>query len=180
VRVRNKILAFATLPMLAAPSCGGPAEHNIPDAVCGTRIDPHLTRTLVKSAINWHEYNRVDRGEAITAPCLVLSGSEVILSFRFSWRPVETDLMYLAKNTGSVSGIRDPRSITFTYKTVVGMDGAISTTSCKTKGSNYFTLTLQLPQIKLTDQTHRKDIEKFMRAYFPATVKTLGCRDATR
>ncbi|WP_189703390.1 hypothetical protein [Streptomyces anandii] len=68
-----------------------------------------------------------------------------------------------------------PRSITAPYKTVIGTDGAIATTPCKTKGGEYFTLTLQLPQIKLMDQTHRNDIEKFMRAYFPATVKTLGC-----
>ncbi|MFI1534398.1 hypothetical protein [Streptomyces anandii] len=57
----------------------------------------------------------------------------------------------------------------------MGTNGAVSTTSCETSGGEYFTLTLQLPQIKLTDGTHRKDIERFMRAYFPATVKTLGC-----
>ncbi|MFH8767820.1 hypothetical protein [Streptomyces sp. NPDC017958] len=124
----------------------------------------------------WHEYSRVDRAQAVTAPCLALAGSDVMLSFRFSWRPVATDLMYLAEDTGVVSGITDPRSISFGYKTIVGTDGAISQAPCETKGGNYFTLTLQLPQIKLTDQTHRKDIEKFMRAYFPATVKTLGCK----
>ncbi|MFL4948729.1 hypothetical protein ACJ6WE_15445 [Streptomyces sp. MMS24-I31] len=78
-------------------------------------------------------------------------------------------------NTGSVSGVTAPRSIAAPYKTVIGTDGAISTTPCKTKGGNYFTLTLQLPQIKPMDQSHRKDIEHFMRAYFPATVATLRC-----
>ncbi|WP_336116423.1 hypothetical protein [Streptomyces sp. PTD9-10] len=99
-----------------------------------------------------------------------------MLSFRFSWRPVATDLMYLAKDTGAVSGVTGPRYISFAYKTIIGTDGAISQAPCKTKGGNYFTLTLQLPQINPTDQTHRKDIEKFMRAYFPATVETLGCK----
>ncbi len=84
--------------------------------------------------------------------------------------------MYLATDTGSTSGIRQPRGIDFTYKTIVGTDGAISIAPCKTKRGNYFTLTLQAPQMPLTDQTHRKDIERFMRAYFPATLKTLGCR----
>ncbi|SOD84447.1 hypothetical protein SAMN06272765_1827 [Streptomyces sp. Ag109_G2-15] len=83
--------------------------------------------------------------------------------------------MYLATGTGAVSGVSSPRPIDYRYKTIVGTDGAISQAPCKTKGGNYFTLTLQLPQIKLTDQTHRKDIEKFMRAYFPATIRTLGC-----
>jgi hypothetical protein len=99
----------------------------------------------------------------------------VVLGFRFSWRDIETNLMYLAKNTGSVSRVTEPRSIDFTYKTIVGTDGAISIAPCKTKRGSYFTLTLQLPQVKLMDQTHRRDIEKFMRAYFPATIKTLGC-----
>lgn len=84
--------------------------------------------------------------------------------------------MYLAKNTGSVSRVTEPRSMDSTYKTIVGTDGAISIAPCKTKGGKYFTLTLQVPQIRLMDHTHRKDIEKFMRAYFPATLKTLGCR----
>ncbi len=86
--------------------------------------------------------------------------------------------MYLATDTGSVSGVREPREIDFAYKTIVGADGAISIAPCKTKGGDYFTLTLQVPQIRLTDQTHRKDIETFMRAYFPATdpLKTLGCK----
>lgn len=83
--------------------------------------------------------------------------------------------MYLATSSGSVSHVSQPRSIDFAQHAIVGTDGAISITPCKTKGGNYFTLTLQLPQVELTDQTHRKDIEKFMRAYFPATLKTLDC-----
>ncbi|MFJ9898705.1 hypothetical protein ACIQPR_35785 [Streptomyces sp. NPDC091280] len=121
------------------------------------------------------EFTRVDRAEAITAPCVLLSGRDPVLDFRFSWDDTARDLMYLATNTGSVSGVREPREVDFAYKTIVGTDGAISVAPCKTKGGNYFTLTLQVPQIPLTDQTHRKDIEKFWRAYFPATLKTLGC-----
>ncbi|MFK4144422.1 hypothetical protein [Streptomyces sp. NPDC004065] len=77
-----------------------------------------------------------------------------------------------------MSGVTAPRRIAASYKAVVGTDGAIATTPCKTKGGEFFTLTLQLPQIKLTDRSHRADIERFMRAYFPATVKTLGCAKA--
>jgi len=157
-------------------SCGSSTDKGIPDVICGTRIAPNLTRPLVTSTEDWHEYDRVDRAEAITAPCLVLSGREVVLGFRFSWRDSETDLMYLAKNTGSVSRVTEPRSINSAYKTIIGIDGAISTATCQSNGGKYFTLTLQVPQISLMDDTHRKDIEKFMRAYFPATLKTLGCR----
>ncbi|MBP2049640.1 hypothetical protein J2Z21_002571 [Streptomyces griseochromogenes] len=81
----------------------------------------------------------------------------------------------MAEETGSVSRVTDAREINFKYETLVGTDGAVAAARCKTKTGDHFALTLQLPQIEPTDQSHRKDIEKFMRAYFPATVKTLGC-----
>jgi hypothetical protein len=162
------------LPLFLA-CCGRLVDEEIPGVVCGTRVNPDLVRSMVESADGWHEYDRVDRAVAITAPCLVLVSHDVILRFRFSWRETATDLMYLARDTGPISGIADPRRIESAYETIIGMDGAISTAPCKTNGGNYFTLTLQLPQVRQQDRTHRKDIERFMRAYFPATLKTLGC-----
>ena len=103
-----------------------------------------------------------------------------MLRLRFSWDESVPDLMYVATNTGSVSGVTAPRRTNSPNDTVVGTDGAISTAPCKTKGGNYFTLTLQLPQVRQLDRTHRKDIERFMRAYFPATLKTLGCGKGTQ
>lgn len=161
---------------LFAVSCGSSEHRGIPSSICGTSIDPDITRPLVSSIDDWHEWNRVDRSTAITAPCLILSGDDIALRLRFSWDQNATDLMYLAKDTGKISGVAEPRTVESAYKTIVGTDGAISTTPCKTKGGDYFTLTLQVPQIGLMDHTHRKDIEKFMRAYFPATLKTLGCK----
>ncbi|MEW1647718.1 hypothetical protein [Streptomyces sp. NPDC091219] len=129
----------------------------------------------MKTGKDFHEFTRVERSEAISAPCALLEGSDPVLEFRFSWEETEADLMYLALDPGTVSRITEPRTINSTYKTIVGTDGAISTAPCKTRGGDYFTLTLQVPRIPLTDQTHRKDIERFWRAYFPATLKTLGC-----
>ncbi|MGV9402242.1 hypothetical protein [Streptomyces sp. NPDC003667] len=123
-----------------------------------------------------HEFNRVDRTQAITAPCVLVSKRDPVLEFRFSWDDRATDLMYLATDTGAVSNLTAPRYVkSFPAQTLVGTDGAISQAACKTRGGNYFTLTLQLPQVKLADQSHRADIENFMRAYFPATLATLGC-----
>lgn len=175
--IRAVLRGLSALSVVAfAVSCDDPADYEIPQAICGTRVDTSVSRPVVTSDEDLHEFNRVDRSEAITAPCVLLSGPDPVLDFGFSWDTHETDLMYLAQGTGSVSHVTNPRSIDFTYKTIVGTDGAISIAPCKTKRGNYFTLTLQAPQIPLTDQTHRKDIEKFMRAYFPATLKTLGCR----
>ncbi|WP_043676803.1 hypothetical protein [Streptomyces xylophagus] len=171
----RQILTAVTLSLLAV-SCDSSADRELPRAICGTPIDPTVTRPLMTSTDDLHEFTRVDRSEEITAPCVLLSGRDPVLEFSFSWDNTARDLMYLATDTGSTSGIRQPRGIDFTYKTIVGTDGAISIAPCKTKRGNYFTLTLQAPQMPLTDQTHRKDIERFMRAYFPATLKTLGCR----
>ncbi|MET7569702.1 hypothetical protein ABZT04_14545 [Streptomyces sp. NPDC005492] len=171
----HRILIALLLSVLVA-SCGSPTDHEVPKAICGTKIDPALTRLLVTSTDDLYEYNRVDRSTAITAPCVLLSDRDPVLELRFSWDDTATDLMYLATGAGSISRVTAPRSINLGYKTIAGTDGAISIAPCNTNGGKYFTLTLQLPQIRLTDQTHRKDIEKFMRAYFPATLKTLGCR----
>ena len=176
VRRREGALLLGAVLLSAFPvSCDGPAGGVIPQVICGTRVDPALTRPLVTSTNDLDEYNRVDRSEAITAPCLLLSDDAVVLRFRFSWDTYEENPLDLARSSGSVSSVTQPRTIDSPYKTVIGTDGAISTTPCKTPGGKYFTLTLQLPQVKLTDRSHRQDIEKFMRAYFPATVGTLGC-----
>ncbi len=99
-----------------------------------------------------------------------------MLEFRFSWDTRATDLMYLATDPGAVSNVTAPRYVeNFPAKMLVGVDGAISQTACVTKGGRYFTLTLQLPQVQMARKSRRDDIEKFMRAYFPATVKTLDC-----
>jgi hypothetical protein len=171
----HRILIVLLLSILAF-SCGTSTDHEVPKAICGTPIDPALTRLLVPSTKEFHEYNRVDRSDAITAPCVLLSAHDPVLEFRFSWDDTATDLMYLATGSGSISRVTAPRSINLGYKSIVGTDGAISIAQCKTNGGKYFTLTLQVPQISLMDHTHRKDIEKFIRAYFPATIKTLGCR----
>ncbi|WP_250402398.1 hypothetical protein [Streptomyces cellostaticus] len=131
---------------------------------------------LVTPADDLHEFSRVDRAEAVTAPCVLLSKHDPVLEFRFSWDTRATDLMYLATDPGAVSNVTAPRYVeNFPAKMLVGVDGAISQTACVTKGGRYFTLTLQLPQVQMARKSRRDDIEKFMRAYFPATVKTLDC-----
>ncbi|MFF8473161.1 hypothetical protein [Streptomyces sp. NPDC015414] len=173
----RRSVGLVVVPLLTlSVSCGRSSDRVIPEVICGTHVDPEVTRPLVTSAGKLSEYDRVDRSEAITAPCLVLVQNDVAMRFRFSWDVDKADLMYLAKNTGRISGVSAPRYLnSVSYETLVGTDGAISQAACRTKGGKYFTLTFQLPQVKLTDQSHRADIEKFMRVYFPATVKTLGC-----
>ncbi|MGW0931968.1 hypothetical protein [Streptomyces sp. NPDC002644] len=132
-------------------------------------------RPLVEPGGDWGEYSRVDRAKASTAPCVLLSGKDPVLEFQFWWTDDKPDLLHLA-DTGPVAGIRDPRPVDLAEDAVVGPDGAIVSTSCANGRTEYFTLSLQLPRVRLMDPGHREDIERFMREYFPATVKTLDCR----
>lgn len=150
-------------------------DEALPAEICGSKVDAGLVQPLVADGGDWNEFNRVDRRRSVTAPCVLLSGPDPVLDFRFSWTKDKPDLMYLA-GTGSVSGVRDPLPVELAEDAVVGADGAIVTTSCDKGDTDYFTLGLQLPRVALTDRGHREDIERFMRQYFPATVRTLDCR----
>ncbi|WP_143074834.1 hypothetical protein [Streptomyces mangrovisoli] len=103
---------------------------------------------------------------------------EAQLMMRFAWHSDQVSPLHIARSVNSVSLLESPTLLDADYETAVGDNGAISTAPCKTKGGNYFTLTLQLPQVPPGTRSYRHDIERFMRAYFPATLKTLGCRDA--
>ncbi|MER6455441.1 hypothetical protein ABT270_23005 [Streptomyces sp900105245] len=166
-------LGWSVLVQCAVSSCAAPADQAVPEQICGVSVSSRLTRSLLTSKDDLREFSRVDRAEAVTAPCILQSGEHAVLGLRFAWDDAPTDLMYLAGSR--VSRIAEPHAVPFPFKTIVGNDGAISQTPCKTRGGRYFTLTLQLPQVRLGDRGRRADIEAFMRAYFPATVATLGC-----
>ncbi|MFF3632740.1 hypothetical protein [Streptomyces sp. NPDC002250] len=117
----------------------------------------------------------MSRSEATSAPCTLMSGDDPAIKLHFWWVDGQVDLKYMTERTGGVSRVANARKIDFAYDTLVGNDGAVAATQCTSKAGDHFALTVQFPGINLTDQSHRTDIEKFMRAYFPATVKTLGC-----
>jgi len=74
-----------------------------------------------------------------------------------------------------ISSLREsPLAVIVTELSAIEM--AISTTSCKTEAGSHFTLSVLLEGVNPTRDTYRAPLEDFMRAYFPATVKTLGCR----
>jgi hypothetical protein len=105
---------------------------------------------------------------------------KVALSMRFAWHPDPVNPIELAKSENSVSTLAAPARLASMYETALGNNGAISTAHCKTRVGSYFTLTLLLEKANPTADTSRAPIEKFMRAYFPATVETLGCQHDAR
>lgn len=175
-RIRCGVLAVLSALVMSLASCSDSTGHSLPEAICGTYIDSDITRPLVASVKDLHEFNRVDRREAKSAPCALLSESDPVLYFNFYWTVDSPGLERLAKGDDLALDIVEPRSVHSSDATVVGNNGAISTALCRTSGGRHFTLVLKLSQVSPTDRTHRKDIEKFMRAYFPATLKTLGCK----
>jgi hypothetical protein len=175
--IRYGVLAVLSLALaMSMASCSDSADQSLPKDICGTYVDPDLARPLVASAKDLHEFNRVDRREAKSAPCVLLSERDPVLYFNFYWTVDSPGLERLTKGDDLALDIVEPRSVHSSDATVVGNNGAISTALCRTSGGQHFTLALKLSQASPTDRTHRKDIEKFMRAYFPATLETLGCK----
>ncbi|MGW0602378.1 hypothetical protein [Streptomyces sp. NPDC002640] len=173
--VRFRVFGLVILLVGVAVTGCNETDEALPAEICGTKANAGLVEPLVADGGDWNEFNRVDRKRSVTAPCVLLSGRDPVLEFRFSWTKDKPDLLYLA-GTGTVSGVRDPQPVDLAEDAVVGADGAIVTASCEKRDTDYFTLGLQLPRVEVRDPGHREDIERFMREYFPATVKTLDCR----
>lgn len=176
---RHRWIGALGLGSLTTACVGDLKEVSVPDPekLCGTRVDPDLVRPLLESAEELDEYSRVERGQAISAPCLLHAGEEEVLVLFFYWTDTapkvtepdyDTSGFQVVRNTEAVSGLGDTA--------IVGANGAVATTPCRVGDKEHFTLKLFLPQVGPADAGHREDIERFMRAYFPATVKTWNCR----
>lgn len=94
------------------------------------------------------------------------------MRFKFASHGGPMNPMEAASPDNSVTGLQNPRRIRLADDAVIGDDGAIATIRCKDKaGADHFTLAVRVTRgVRL-----RGAIEKFMRAYMPATVKTLHC-----
>ncbi|MFF9621703.1 hypothetical protein [Streptomyces griseosporeus] len=168
----SMILIFG-LSILAV-SCGESSDEEVPQAICGTRIDPDLTRPLLTSNEDLHESNKVDRAEATSGPCTVLSKEDAVLEFHFYWAADAPNLELMARNKEPL-GVTEVRNGAVIKGMLIGDNGAIATSPCRTQTGEHFTLALQVSQLRVADRSLRKSIENFMRSYFPATLKTLDC-----
>ncbi|MGW4344328.1 hypothetical protein ACWEL8_04390 [Streptomyces sp. NPDC004690] len=163
------------LLVLFCAACGTSSDQGIPHEICGAPIDPDVVRPLLGSADDLHEYNRVEPGREESAPCALLSRRDTVLALHFYRTQNAPDIARLVTSGGSLLDIAALRSADMRHGTAVGNNGAVATSVCAAHETDHFTLTLQLPRLDPADPTHRQDIEKFMRAYFPATLETLDC-----
>ncbi|MGW0930899.1 hypothetical protein [Streptomyces sp. NPDC002644] len=85
------------------------------------------------------------------------------------------DLMALARN-GPTIGLFEPRPVRgIGDQAVLANNGAIASKSCRDPGgADNFTLALKMAEGPMKPGRER-DVERFIRAYMPATVKSLNC-----
>ncbi|MET9774216.1 hypothetical protein ABZ023_08060 [Streptomyces sp. NPDC006367] len=148
----------------------------LPQSLCGTRITPNDLEPLIPAEGAITERNDVDRSDPSPSSwCSLNVGGKEAVDVRFAWHSDLVDPLEIANSLNSISQLQMPERVNKAPDMVVGNDGAIATTTCRSKRGAYFTLSVLLKAGNPTDTGHRRDIEKFMRAYFPATVKTLKC-----
>jgi hypothetical protein len=120
-------------------------ERDLPESLCGTRVSPHILQPLLPAEGDVSERNDVDREHPQPAsPCRVYVGDEVALRLRFAWHSDAIDPPQVAKSIHSVSNLSMPERANLPEATVIGNDGAISTTPCVTEAGSYFTLSVLL------------------------------------
>jgi hypothetical protein len=169
-------MAAVTLALaFLAVSCGIGEEPEPPKSICGTPVDWKLVDPLVDSTEDLHEYNRVDRSEAISAPCTLFSGDERLMEFHFYWSSGAPGFAQRSKFDPVFVDVSQWREADIGDEAVVGTNGALVSGPCVNDGGRYFILKLHLPKASILDEGNRAEIEAFMRAYFPATGKTLNC-----
>ncbi|MGW6141048.1 hypothetical protein [Streptomyces sp. NPDC055140] len=167
------LLTLAVLSGLALPACS-PQNPEIPESICGTRVDQNLTEPLLRATGKVSEWHTAGWGDRETNWCIVRVGKKESLRLKFAWHSDTVDPMKSASPNENVTGLQDPVQMQLADNAALGDDGAIATTRCQTKPNNHFTLALKLNHRDGVPRL-RRDIEQFMRAYMPATMKAVGC-----
>ncbi|MFF1359339.1 hypothetical protein [Streptomyces sp. NPDC058297] len=167
------LLPLAALSGIALSSCS-PQHPEIPESICGTPVDQNLTQPLLRANGKVSEWHTAGWGKRETNWCIVRVGKEESLRLKFAWHSDTIDPMKSASPNKNVTGLQDPVQMQLADNAALGDDGAIATTRCRTKPNNHFTLTLKLNHRDGVPRL-RRDVEQFMRAYMPATMKAVGC-----
>ncbi|MEV7686507.1 hypothetical protein [Streptomyces bungoensis] len=176
VRIPLFAVALALLVGFSAWYRARSVDAELPGSLCGTTVSPDLSRLILRPDGKVTEHNGVDRRRPRPSSwCQVIVDGRSALSFRFAWHPDAVDPYEIAQSHDSVSSIEQPTRLNAAYQAAVGNNGAVATTDCETDVGDYFTLTVLLEGTNPVDRSRRKDMERFLRAYFPATVKTLNC-----
>ncbi|MGW7362996.1 hypothetical protein ACWGI8_06085 [Streptomyces sp. NPDC054841] len=148
----------------------------VPDTICGTKIDPDLTQPLLEPG-EISEDNRVDWDTGWYAPCVIAVDGKPALYFTFSWHTgTAGDLLKSAAKNVAGGPLDGATHVDLGFSdSVVANHGAIATTRCKSEKADNFTLRMFVSRASSNKPDLRPTIEKFMRTYMTETVKTLKC-----
>ncbi|MFB8270213.1 hypothetical protein ACFC96_26915 [Streptomyces sp. NPDC055955] len=172
--MRIGLLTLAAFSGLASLASCSPQGAEIPKSICGTHVNAKLVEPLLRATGKVSESHTAGWGKRETNWCIVRVAGDESLRLKFAWHSDTMDPMKSASPNNNVTGLWEPTQMNLADKAALGDDGAIATTRCRTKPDNHFTLTLKLSH-RSDVPHHRRDIEKFMRAYMPATMKAVGC-----
>ncbi|MCG8966461.1 MULTISPECIES: globin family protein [Streptomyces] len=98
------------------------------------------------------------------------------MEFHFYWTSDAPGFAQRSRFDSVFVDVAEWRKADIGDEAVVGTNGALVSGPCVTDRGRYFILKLHLPRASILDEGNRPEVEAFMRAYFPATVKTLHCR----
>ncbi|MEU8849023.1 hypothetical protein AB0C70_22860 [Streptomyces sp. NPDC048564] len=161
------------------------ADPKTPKSLCGTPVSTTLSEPLLEPPGEVSERNRVDKNKpTIGESCIVrVDGAEAI-EFEFSWHAGTIDpLKYASPGHEYTTTLQNPKRVEgLGAQAVLGDDGAFVTAPCKSsidgiggpETTDEFSLFMRASRDVHGDD-RRESIEKFMRAYFPATLETLNC-----
>jgi hypothetical protein len=166
---------FALATAFIATGCGGSDGDQVPETLCGTPVDRALLRSLLVSTDDLTEVNRLDPSEATSAPCVLRSDGKPILRLHFYFSTAAPGFAGRSRDDPVFEDVAQWRPVDIAEEAVVGNNGAIVSGPCVVGRNTDLIVELNLPEANITDESRRKDIEKFMRAYFPATLETLNC-----
>ncbi|MFE5008512.1 hypothetical protein ACFRJ3_28420 [Streptomyces sp. NPDC056696] len=174
---RNKLAGASSLTAFAAlclPACST-RNIDIPRQICDTPVAQGLAAPLLKSTGTFSEWHTAGWGEKGRSVCIVSVDRSEAIRLRFSWHTDSIDPMKYSSLDNSATGLWEPRRIHHLAESAtLGDNGSIATTRCKGSGKWNFTLALKVTRDN--EVVHqRAAIEKFMRAYMPATMKAVGC-----
>jgi hypothetical protein len=167
--------AACGLCMVTSLSACVTSKPQVPRSLCRTPVSPELSAPLLGSGVVSEWTSASFREPASSSWCVVHVDRKEVLQLWFSAGGGKPDLGKLAMN-GPTIGLFDPHPVEgIGEQAVVANNGAMASTPCRDSGgADSFLLAVKLTKSPMKPGRER-DVERFMRAYMPATVKSLNC-----
>nr|WP_245600704.1 hypothetical protein [Streptomyces sulphureus] len=172
--------------MAAGTGCGISGVE-VPDKVCGAKVDPGLLENLLPADGEYKETHNDTLPGYHGHECIAKTGKGHEIRIRDELAPDGIDPLKALDST--VKHLENPEMISIGHKAAVGDTGIITHAHCKFRpksaakieeGEYVVIVKLWHDEVvveKATDK-YRKDLVRFAKNYFPNAMKARGCRGA--